>query len=112
MMKLYGLNNCDSCRKARAVLTRHGVDYVFVDLSRQPPDAATIGEWLDSVGEDALVNRRSRSWRELDDSARQRAAVELLAEHPKLMKRPILVRDTAVMCGGGEQDWLAFATDN
>lgn len=109
-MKLYGLSNCDSCRKARAVLTRQGVDHVFVDLATQPPDEATIERWLASVGEDALVNRRSRSWRELDDKDRQRAAVGLLAEHPKLMKRPILVRDAAVMCGGGERDWLAFAT--
>lgn len=109
-MKLYGLSNCDACRKARAVLTRHGVDYEFVDLATQPPDGATIGRWLAELGEDALLNRRSRSWRELDDSARQRAAVELLAEHPKLMKRPILMRDSAVMCGGDERDWVAFAT--
>ncbi len=108
-MKLYGLRNCDTCRKARGVLERHNVDFEFVDIATHPPDGATIVTWLACVGEDALVNRRSRTWGELDDSTRQRATVDLLVEYPKLMKRPILVRDSAVMCGGGERDWLAFA---
>ena len=109
MLTLFGLKNCDTCRKARAVLTRHEVDHVFVDVAVTPPDAATIAAWLQALGEDRLINRRGTTWRALDEQARDRNAAALLAEHPKLMKRPIMVRGNAVMNAGGETDWLAFA---
>jgi len=109
VLTLYGLKNCDTCRKARAVLTRHEVEHQFVDVATDPPDAATIAAWLEALGEDRLINRRGTTWRSLDEQARGRDAVALLTEQPKLMKRPILVRGSTVINAGAEADWLAFA---
>ena len=109
VLTLYGLKNCDTCRKARAVLTRHEVAHQFIDMAAHPPDAATIAAWLEALGEDRLINRRGTTWRSLDAQARGRDAVELLTGQPKLMKRPVLVRGGAVTNAGAEADWLAFA---
>ena len=109
MLTLHGLPNCDTCRRARALLDARGIDYAFVDLAATPPDPGTLHHWLTVLGEQTLVNRRSTTWRGLDEATRRRPAAALLALHPKLIKRPVMTQGARVVCGGREADWLAFA---
>ncbi len=109
MLKLYGLPHCDSCRAARKALDAAGIAHEFIDLRAAPPDADTLGHWLDALGEQALVNRRSTTWRGLDETARRQPTLSLLAAEPTLIKRPVLTEGKRVHCGGRERDWLAFA---
>lgn len=84
-MKLYGLKNCDTCRKALKVLP----DATLVDVRTEgvPSDVLRAAyEQFDA----AIVNTRSTTWRGLDESERRRGALELIAEHPALMKRPLI----------------------
>ena len=83
---IYGLSNCDTCRAARKTLP----DAVFRDLRRDPLSAAERAVLLDRFGEE-LVNRASRTWRELPPEEQARDADALLAAHPALMKRPAIV---------------------
>ncbi|WP_375175212.1 ArsC/Spx/MgsR family protein [Pseudooceanicola sp.] len=85
-MKLYGLKNCDSCRAARKALP--GAD--FVDVRESGVDPAILAAALDTFGE-ALVNRKSTTWRGMEEAERSRPPLELLADHPTLMKRPLIV---------------------
>ena len=39
---------------------------------------------------DTLLNTRSTTWRGLSDEERARPPLELVAEHPSLMKRPLI----------------------
>ena len=50
MTTLYGLKNCDTCRKAQNWLKRFGIEYRFVDYrdERQSPD--TLVAWKDALG--------------------------------------------------------------
>lgn len=109
MLTLYGLASCDTCRRARALFATRGIEHSWVDLAASPPDTLALARWLERIGEDALVNRRSTTWRGLDPAERARPAVELLAAHPRLIKRPLLCDGERVHCGGREGDWLAFA---
>lgn len=68
-----------------------GIPVAFRDVRAAPPTRAEIEAWLGAFGE-ALVNRRSTTWRALDGAAREDAPVELLLAHPTLMKRPVLIR--------------------
>ena len=74
MLTIYGLKNCDTCRKAR--------------------------KWM---GWETLLNRRGTTWRGLDDNAKNisdaEAATALMAEHPALMKRPIFDFGSSVIVG-------------
>lgn len=84
-MRLYGLKNCDTCRKA--LKTLENVEFVDVRADGVPADM--LSRAFDEFG-DALVNTRSTTWRGLDADERQKPALELLATHPTLMKRPLI----------------------
>ena len=87
-MILYGLKNCDTCRAAlKALSVEKDVD--FVDVRAMPLDPETLGRFLDRFGE-ALVNRRSTTWRGLSAEERAKAPEALLSAHPALMKRPVI----------------------
>lgn len=111
MIRIWGLNNCDSCRKARKWLDARGADYDFVDVRATPPDAATLATWLDAVGAERLVNRRSTTWRGLDERARGHIMASPEAElgcHPTLIKRPVLETDSGVAVGFDADAWRAL----
>ncbi len=105
MTTLYGLDNCDTCKKARNWLARFDVAHEFVDYRehRQSPDI--LKAWAQSVGSwDKLINKASTTWRQLPDARKQpRSDPEwtlLLKEYPALIKRPLAVTsDGAVTVG-------------
>lgn len=92
-MKLYGIKTCDTCRKALKMLENNGYSVDFVDVRENPLHAQKLDEFFMTFGE-ALVNTRSTTWRGLGDDQRQKPPVQLLSEHPTLMKRPVIEGDT------------------
>lgn len=106
---LYGLKQCDSCRKARRLLDDLGVAYHFIDLRAEATDAqgaldgTLLDHFLAAVPWDTLLNRRSTTWRQLEAADREaldaHKARALLRQHPTLLKRPLLVTDSEVIVG-------------
>jgi arsenate reductase len=92
-MKLYGLKNCDSCKKALAAVRAAGHAVDFIDIRTAPLDAIHINALLTQHGDAVVVNRKSTTWRALDDAARARAPGDLLRESPTLIKRPVIYHD-------------------
>lgn len=93
-MRLYGLKTCDTCRKALKTLP----DAEFVDVRSDGVPDAVLSQALATFG-DALLNTRSTTWRGLDDNQRAKAPLELLKEHPTLMKRPLIEKDGELFLG-------------
>jgi Spx/MgsR family transcriptional regulator len=98
MTILYGLDTCDTCRKARNWLARFGIEHEFVDYraDRVPPE--TLKSWAAKLGGwDKLINRASTTWRTLPESRKSpRSDPEwtlLIREYPALVKRPVVVTD-------------------
>ncbi len=85
MIRIYGLKACDTCRKALKALE----GAALIDLREAPMDPALRARALEQFGA-ALVNTRSTTWRGLSDEERGRASADLLADHPALMKRPLI----------------------
>lgn len=102
-LTLYGLKNCDTCKKALKELAAGGHDVAFVDIRAEADLAAKLPGWLAAAGAEALVNKRSTTWRGLDEAARAgaegNAAATLLAAHPTLIKRPVIEAGDAVHVG-------------
>ena len=103
--RLYGLANCDTCRKARNWLKRFDVEHGFVDYrdERQPPE--TLVAWRDALGGwDAMVNKSSTTWRNLPPARKAPASDSewklLLREHPQLIRRPVVVTGDGVVSQG------------
>ena len=102
---LYGLKNCDTCKKALNWLKRFGVEYRFVDYrdERQSPD--TLVAWKDAVGGwEALINKSSTTWRELAPNRKTPGSDAewklLLKEYPQLVRRPVVVLDDGSVSQG------------
>ena len=103
MIDAYGLNNCDTCRKARKWLDAEGIDYQFHDIRKANLDRAVIAGWVAMAGWETLLNRRGTTWRGLPDSSKenidQHSATTLMTAHPALIKRPVFVLDGDVLVG-------------
>ncbi|MEO0615389.1 MAG: Spx/MgsR family RNA polymerase-binding regulatory protein [Pseudomonadota bacterium] len=111
MITVHGLKNCDSCRKARRWLDTQGSAHTFVDVRASTPDEATLARWLDAVGADALINRRSTTWRGLDEATRDRILDDPathLVSHPTLIKRPVLETANGITVGFDADRWSAL----
>ncbi|WP_372763701.1 arsenate reductase [Litorivivens sp.] len=108
MIKLYGIKNCDTVRKARKWLEQQGVEHSFTDYRDAPVSKSELESWYDVVG-DKLLNKRSTSWKQLSEAERSAsdkpAIVELLAQHPTLIKRPVLVNGNTVHVGFADKDY-------
>lgn len=101
-LTLYGLKNCDTCKKALKALGAEGHDVTFVDIRAEADLEAKLPAWLAALGADALVNTRSTTWRSLDESERAKAQTDpqaLLKAHPALIKRPVIEAGDAVSVG-------------
>lgn len=95
-MQLYGLKTCDTCRKALKSLR----DATLVDVRETGMPEAVMARAFAAFGGD-LVNTRSTTWRSLGEADRARPPLELLADHPALMKRPLIDADGALYLGWG-----------
>ena len=95
---IFGLKNCDTCRKALKWLDRFGIKHDFVDYREHKPAPETLVEWAGQAGGfDALVNKSSTTWRQLPDSRKAPGSQAewklLLREYPQLVRRPVVVTD-------------------
>lgn len=94
MMTLYGISNCDTVRKARRWLEGHGIDYRFHDFRKDGLTREQILQWLEQLDWKALINTRGRTWRQLSGDGKaalhETAAIDLMLEHPAIIKRPLL----------------------
>ncbi|MEL6415750.1 MAG: ArsC/Spx/MgsR family protein [Pseudomonadota bacterium] len=98
-LTLYGLKNCDTCKKAMKALDAAGQAYAFVDIRADADLAALVPSWLESAGSELLINRRSTTWRNLSEAERETAPDALLIAIPTLVKRPVITDGTEVYVG-------------
>lgn len=101
--QLYGIKNCDSVKKARTWLADNGIDYHFHDLRADGLSRELVARWLDHVGMEILVNKRSTTWKQLSPNDQQHVleggAVDVLLANPTLIKRPVLVHNDETIVG-------------
>ncbi len=106
---LYGIPNCDSVKKARAWLDARALPYAFHDYKREGADAAKLRAWSEAAGWETLLNRRGTTFRKLDqvDTAEldQARALRLMAEHPSLIRRPVLEHEGGLLIGFDVDSW-------
>ncbi len=103
MIELIGLPNCDSCKKAKQWLDKQDLEYTFRHIRDVPPKKEELSRWLDSVGWEVLLNRRSTSWRALSDSEKvdltPEKVTKLILENPTLIKRPVALGPSQILVG-------------
>ena len=101
MIRIWGLKTCDTCRKALKALQEAGRAAEIADI-REELDAPRLARWIEAAGAEALVNRRSTTWRGLSEAERSREPGSLLLAHPALVKRPVIEHGGRVFVGWDE----------
>ena len=103
--KVYGLDKCDTCKKARNWLDRKQVAHEFIDYREHRVAPATLKDWAGRAGGwEKLVNRSSTTWRALPDARKTPGSdaewTLLIKEYPALVRRPVLVMEDGAITQG------------
>lgn len=108
-IKLFGIKNCDTVRKARQWLDSQGVAYQYHDFRDDGLELETINLWLTRIPAEELLNKRSTTWKNLDEATRASLnpadIPALLVAHPTLIKRPVLENGDRLITGFNEKTW-------
>jgi arsenate reductase (glutaredoxin) len=102
-IKLYGIKNCDTMKKARTWLDEHGAKYVFHDYKVAGIDRDRLTHWCRQAGWEAVLNRAGTTFRNLPDADKadlnERKAIALMLAQPSMIKRPVLEMGNAIVLG-------------
>ncbi|MEZ0238949.1 MAG: ArsC family reductase [Methylophilaceae bacterium] len=108
-MKLYGIPNCNTVKKARAWLDEHSVEYDFHDYKKLGVDRAMLESWLEQMPWEKLVNRAGTTWRGLGDAEKaavvdNTSAAALMIAKPSVIRRPVIVDDARILAIGFDSE--------
>lgn len=112
-MKLYGIPNCSTVKKARNWITEHGQDVPFHDFKKDGLDRTVLERWTGLVRWQDLVNRKGTTWRQLGEAEKaavngEHGAIELMLKKPSVIKRPVLESEDRILVGFDEQHYRSF----
>ena len=103
MITIYGIKNCDSCRKARKWLSDNDIEYTYHDLRDDGLEIQMLERWSDRIDWLRIVNARSKTWRELPKETRtgmtKDRALAVMLQYPTLVKRPVLESRDFILLG-------------
>lgn len=108
-MKLYGIRNCDTVKKARKWLDDNGIQYEFHDFKKDGLDESLLSRWEQAIGWEDLINRRGTTWRKLPDELRDnisaQTAHDIMLDNPSIIKRPVVESGDSISVGFKADDW-------
>jgi arsenate reductase (glutaredoxin) len=114
MVKIYGIPNCDTMKKARQWLTEHGIEYAFHDYKKAGVDEKLLRRWVKQAGWETLLNRRGMMWRKLDDAVKanidEASAIRVMLETPSIIKRPVLEYGKVLLVGFKAEEYARIFT--
>lgn len=101
-VRLYGIPNCNTVKKARDWLAQHDIAVDFHDFKKHGLDADTAQHWLEQSGWGKLINRSGLTWRGLPEERKQQvcddtSAIALMLEKPSVIKRPVLEQNGTLL---------------
>ena len=101
---------CSKSREALALLEENGVESEVVKYLEQNPTKEQIEEVLKMLGISAreLMRTKESIYKELGlkEVADEQKLIEAMVEHPKLIERPIIIKDGKAIIGRPPQKVL------
>lgn len=94
-MKIYGITNCDTVKKALTWLKNNNVDYEFHDFKKLGVSADKLAEWNAKAGYEKFLNKSGLTWKQLDPTVKEGVktsddALTLLQQKTSMIKRPVI----------------------
>jgi len=106
-MKIYGITNCNTVKKALDWLKAHHVDYEFHDFKKLGISEEKLKEWDKKAGYEKFLNKQGLTWKQLDPSVRESIktktdALKLLQQKTSMIKRPVVETRNSLFFGFDE----------
>lgn len=103
-VEAYLYSNCSSCKNADALLRSESVDVKRRDLFKERLSTGEIRELFAraALTPAEVLSRRSRPYADLglvDKQMSDDEIIELMAQYPALIRRPIIVKDGQAVIG-------------
>lgn len=112
MIRVYGIKNCDTVKKAVSWLNEHNIEHAFFDVKTCGLTLKQIEAWRESLGADTLINKRSTTWKQLSPKDKERVlqpqGLAIVLANPTLIKRPLVEHDGGINVGFSEADYSAL----
>ncbi len=109
MIKLYGIANCDTMKKARKWLEKNNLEYEFHDYKKSGVPEKNLEQWVKEAGWEVVLNKRGTTWRKLDETIKsninKNSAIAVMMENPSAIKRPVLESDNILLIGFKEDEY-------
>ena len=109
MIKIYGIPNCDTMKKARKWLENNDVEYEFHDYKKQGVPEANLKKWVKSAGWEVVLNKRGTTWRKLPDDIKdnidEASSIQVMLDNPSAIKRPVLESGKTILVGFKEDEY-------
>jgi Spx/MgsR family transcriptional regulator len=107
-LKLYGIPNCNTVKKARDWLTLQGIEYVFFDFKKSVLSPEIAQNWLQQCDKNELINRKGLTWRSLSSDEKQMvndisSVLTLMLQKTSVIKRPVLEQNGKLLYIGFDE---------
>lgn len=112
MTVLYGINNCDTVKKAQKWLLNHNVNVEFHDFKKQGLSKELLEMFFSMIDWQILLNKRSTTFRNLPqetkDNLDESSIFNAMLELPTLIKRPVIINNDKIMVGFKDKEYSEF----
>jgi arsenate reductase len=109
MIKIYGIPNCDTMKKARKWLDDNKLDYEFHDYKKQGVPEKNLRQWIKKAGWQTVLNTRGTTWRKLDEKIRtsidEDSSIQVMLDNPSAIKRPVVEAGKILLIGFKEDEY-------
>lgn len=109
MIKIFGIKNCDTMKKAFRWLEENNLEYSFHDYKKEGLDETIAKEWVEKLGWENVINKRGTTWRKLDEETKNtmdnKNAVNTMLTNTSIIKRPLLVVDSEIYLGFSPEEY-------
>lgn len=104
MLRLYGIKNCDTMKKAFQWLEERNIPYEFHDYKKAGVPRDKLVAWCKALGWKTLLNTKGPTWRKLTPEQQaistQSQAVALMIDHPSVIRRPVVETESGHLLVG------------
>ncbi|WP_345232412.1 arsenate reductase [Olivibacter ginsenosidimutans] len=106
-MKVYGIKNCNTVKKALDWLSTHGIAYEFQDFKKVGVSESTLKSWEKEVSWETLVNKKGTTWKSLSNEEKEavvdeKTANKLMQAKTSVIKRPVIESPKGLIVGFDE----------
>ena len=112
-MIMYGIKNCDTIKKAKTFLEKNSIEYEFKDFREDGLNPIQLRSWINELGWEKVINKRSTTWRNLPDESKENMdetlALVIAEDQPTIIKRPVLEHSGGVMIGFSEKTYTEIS---